>query len=342
SISFFFWDDCINFSSSTINFYNVNESFLARNIDFDREKYITLRDKTSYFKNNKSITLIPVDFSFGKQVPVEFGEYFNKLKIALLSIFLADSSEINGNILSYRLKGYKLISDKVDVNHIDLKSIDELYNIFMWSYNDGNFIDKIGLARNIVTIHTNEKSIFSVEEGTLNSLSSGYDIYLKDNVKQYIDIKNKLSEFIVAQSDKSIEITKNMYAGLKLTLWTLITFFMVNFISKIFKLDSGSIVFSNQALAISIVFIIISFIYLVISWLEVDSDIKNMKERFDLVEGRYKDLLDIKDLEKALKKDQVFDQQSNWIKDKRKVYTIAWSIINLVLIISAWLFWYYF
>lgn len=341
-VSFFFWEECTNFSSITINFYHLKDQFLLQNLDFDREKYITQRDKVSYFKNNKSITLIPVDFSFNDEAPVEYRNYFNKLKAILLTIFLADSSEIEGDFLSYRLKGYKLISDKVNINDIDFKSLEELYNIFLWSYNDGNFIDKIGLARNIVTIHSGENSIFSVEEGTLNSLSSGYDLYLKDNVKQYIDIKNKLSEFIVAQSDKSIEITKNMYAGLKLTLWTLITFFMVNFISKIFKLDNSTLFFSDQAFAISIVFIVISFIYLLISWFEVNSDIKNMEERFNLIEQRYKDLLNGKDLEKALKKDAVFSQQSKWIKEKRCMYTFFWCFINLIFFITAWAFWYHF
>lgn len=339
-VSFLFWEDCQNFSSSTINFYNVKEQFLEK--EFDREKYISQRDKVSYFKNNKSITLVPDDFSFGEETPVQYKNYFDKLKAVLLSVFLADSSEIDGNVLSYRLKGYKLISDKIDVNDIDNQSLGELYSIFRWSYNDGNFIDKIGLSRNIVTIHSSANSIFSVEEGTLNSLSSGYDIYLKDNVKQYIEIKNKLSEFIVAQSDKSIEITKNMYAGLKLTLWTLITFFMVNFISKLFKLDGGELFFSDQAFAISIIFIVISFIYLIISWFEVNSDVKNMEDRFNLIEQRYKDLLNKKDLEKVLKKETVFNQQSNWIKEKRCMYTGFWCFINLIFFITAWMFWYYF
>jgi len=341
-VSFLFWENCANFSSKYINFYHIDESFLSNKEDIDREKYISQRDKVAYFKNNKEVTLVPIDFSFNETIPSEYQLYFNRLKAALVSIYLADSSEIENSILSYRLKGYKLISEKIDIHNIDLKSLDELYNIFLWSYNDGNFIDKIGLARNIITIHSNGNSLFSVEDGTMNSLSSGYDIYLKDNVKQYIDIKNKLSEFIVNQSDKSIEITKNMYSGLKLTLWTLITFFMANFISKVFSLDKNALLFSNQAFLLSAIFIIISFIYLMISWCEVNSDIKNMENRFNLIEQRYKDLLDEKDLEKALKKDTVFTQQSGWIKEKRKVYTVFWFIINIIFFTTSWVFWYYF
>lgn len=341
-ISFLFWEDCTNFSSKTINFYHIKEFFLSNKENIDREKYISQRDKVAYFKNNKEITLLPVDFYFNEKIPSQYKNYFEKLESILLSVYLADSSEVEGCLLSYRLKGYKLISEKVDINEIDVTLIDELYNIFLWTYNDGNFIDKIGLARNIITIHSNGNSIFSIEEGTLNSLSSGYDIYLKDNVKQYIEIKNKLSEFIVGQSDKSIEITKNMYSGLKLTLWTLITFFMANFISKVFSLDNSVVLFSHQAFAVSIVFIIVSFIYLLISWCEVNSDIKNIEDRFNLIADRYKDLLDEKDLEKALKKDANFTQQSNWIKEKRCMYTFSWCCINLIFLVSTWGFWYFF
>ncbi|RKG29761.1 hypothetical protein D7V32_13440, partial [Acinetobacter tianfuensis] len=56
----------------------------------------------------------------------------------------------------------------------------------------------------------------------------------------------------------------------------------------------------------------------------------------------YKDLLNEKDLEKALKKDAVFSQQSEWIKEKRRMYTFFWCFINLIFFITAWAFWYNF
>lgn len=60
-----------------------------------------------------------------------------------------------------------------------------------------------------------DKSMTSINHGTLKSIESGYDIYLKDNVKQYIEIKNKISEFLVGQSDKASDITKNMFSTFK-------------------------------------------------------------------------------------------------------------------------------
>jgi len=64
-----------------------------------------------------------------------------------------------------------------------------LREIFDWVYTDGNYTDKIGLARNLISIHLKNDNLLTLDEGTIHSLESGYDIYLKDNVKQYIEIK---------------------------------------------------------------------------------------------------------------------------------------------------------
>ncbi|WP_211047310.1 hypothetical protein, partial [Pectobacterium versatile] len=60
-----------------------------------------------------------------------------------------------------------------------------LFDIYEWIYNQGNFVDKIGLARNIISIHTQDNSILNIPKSVLKSIESSFDIYLKDNVKQY-------------------------------------------------------------------------------------------------------------------------------------------------------------
>lgn len=339
---FCFWENVNAFTSESLVFHNVNEPFYSSDSLFERDKIIEKRDKVSYFKNSKNSNLVPNDFNFSQINFEGYKDYFDSLKIVLLTIFISDSSVVESESLTYRLKGYKLISEKKIVSTINMSRIDEIYNIYSWAYGDGSFIDKIGLARNIITIHSKENSIFNIEDGTMNSLSSGYDIYLKDNIKQYIDIKNKLSEFIMSQSDKAIEITKSMYNNFKVIIWTFITFFIANFISKIFSLVGTDIKFSNQALIVSFVFTLISICYLILSWREVTSDTKNLVDRFDLIEERYKDLLNEMDLKKALNKDKIIEQQKKAIKTKRNMYAAFWMIFNAIFLGASCLLWYYY
>ncbi|WP_225395136.1 hypothetical protein, partial [Escherichia coli] len=115
---------------------------------------------------------------------------FDSLLTTFLIVYLADTSEIsvesdsNDLYIDYKFKGYRLISEVIAIKDMSNNSTSELFDIYKWVYNSGNFIDKIGLARNIISIHMVDKSMTSINHGTLKSIESGYDIYLKDSVKQ--------------------------------------------------------------------------------------------------------------------------------------------------------------
>ena len=118
-ISFFFWENFNGFSSESILFCNINEKFFSDEILFKRTQLIEKRDKTSYFKNSKTTNLTPNDFNFNDNVIEGYKKYFDILKIVLTTIFLSDSSIVDDNTLTYRLKGYKLISESISFIFFD-------------------------------------------------------------------------------------------------------------------------------------------------------------------------------------------------------------------------------
>ncbi|XRP53867.1 hypothetical protein AAG928_002935 [Enterobacter hormaechei] len=138
-----------------------------------------------------------------------------------------------------------------------------LFDIYEWVYNQGNFVDKMGLARNIISIHAQDNSILNIPKSVLKSIESSFDIYLKDNVKQYIEIKNKISEFIITQNDKASDITKNMFSTLKTSFWSIITFFISVFLVKIVTDKSFDGIITKETLIVTFMFLIFSEIYLI-------------------------------------------------------------------------------
>jgi len=332
------WENIKCFATHSIAFNSVfpienpikNTAGICANERADR---IEKRDKCGHFANAAQFHFIPNDFQlcdgdFDNQLKDCFTGIFN----SLLIIYLSDFSSIEGNSLKYRLKGYKLLSGNIDFSKLKSHNLNELNKIYNWTYVEGSYTDKIGLSRNIISIHLENETILSIEQGTSNSVESGYDLYLKENVKQYIEIKNKISDFIQGQSDKALEITKNMFSMFKTNLWTFTTFFISIFLLRVVNKEGFSGAFNFEVLMVSFLLIGFSFLYLCISTLEVNSDRDRLLNKYSDIRNRYKDLLNEKDLDKILNESTVKRSELNYINGKRNRYITVWVITNIILI----------
>lgn len=300
------------------------------------DKVIEKRDKCSHFANAAQFDFIPEDFLLsGEILDDKVKRYFNGLYNVFLIVSLSDFTSVEGNFLKYRLKGYKLLSGSISFDSLSEFDSAELKLIFEWTYCEGNYIDKIGLARNIISIHLQNDSLLSLEEGTANSVESSYDLYLKENVKQYIDIKNKISEFLQGQSDKASDITKNMFSMFKTGLWTFTTFFISVFLLRVVssKTFSGSISF--DVLVVCLLLIVFSFIYLFVAILELNADKDRLLGKYSDIRNRYKDLINEKDLDGIINEAGTKKKEEGYINSKRNTYALTWFLTNTLLLITV-------
>ena len=336
-----------------------------KNSQMDNNKLINnqieRRDRVSHFVNAVQINFIPECFYFKKDFFLK--SHFDYLRSIFVLVFLSDYTNIDKSIFKFKIKGYKTLSCKLNAELPDTVN-NELFNIYKWVYGEGSFIDKIGIARNVLSIHITNEDISTLEDGTCCSAQSGYDIYLKDNVKQYIEIKNKIADMLYNQSEKASGIVKDMFTKFKTSIWTLFSFFILSFLSKAYTKTSvstptlDSVFFDDSAfvlsftsktsektkiidilcldvsvICIAILIIIFSFCYLWFAKCEINDEIKRLEYKYTEIENRYKDLLNEKDLDKILKQSNV-DEKSprereiDYIKNKKKLYTIWWMSIN--------------
>lgn len=331
-IIFYFFDNDSEFNSKNIYFLNNNKTYPICNYisTIDRQEIFTKKNRITNTNFDLLLKIIPTDFEFNYKTNSKFNEYFINLSNILSIIFLADSTELNINSITYRIKGYKDLKEKCEFNDIQIKN-NELILIYNWVYINGNIQDKIGLSRNIITLHC-DNSLFNIESGTLNSILSNFEIYLKDNIKQYLEVKNKLSEFIINQTDKSVEVTKTMLTGLKTSLGTLLTFFISTFLIKIYN---NSEIFSSSLYIISIILIVISFIYLFINIKEIESDKKHIINKFNIINERYKNILNANDLKKIMNSNLFIENTLTFIDERKKLYIILWVTLNIIFLIGC-------
>jgi hypothetical protein len=332
------WEDIEPFSTESIVFqsvYPVDKSLVNQSLTAvckdERANRIEKRDKCGHFANAAQFDFIPSDFKLCVTNNVDIECYFNGIFNTLLIIFLSDFSSVESNIIKYRLKGYKLLSESISFDKLRAYDPSELKSIYEWTYLEGNYTDKIGLARNIISIHLENETLLSIETGTSDSVESGYDLYLKENVKQYIEIKNKISEFIQGQSDKALEMTKSMFSMFKTGLWTFTTFFITVFLLRVVNKGTFSGAFSFEVFMVSLLLIAISFIYLCISIFEINSDRDRLLGKYSEIRNRYKELLNKKDLDKIINEDDIKTKEKKYIDTKRNSYILVWIITNLLL-----------
>ncbi|CRM01661.1 hypothetical protein [Pseudomonas sp. 28 E 9] len=194
-------DKTQGFSTALFFFKNRDTLTKQRPPKILRDDLLLKREKSTNFANSAQHNFIPEDFRvITGSLPPELQHTFTLLLLASSLIFICDYSRIleTGDI-KLKLNGYKTIENTISSTQ-NPTSIENaaliFFEIYHWTYNDGSTIDKIGIARNIISIHLEKDSFTSIPKETIASISSGYQIYLKDNLKQYIEIKNKISESI--------------------------------------------------------------------------------------------------------------------------------------------------
>ncbi|MFJ5162318.1 hypothetical protein ACIP6T_24475 [Pantoea sp. NPDC088449] len=333
------WEKIYEFQTPLMNFLNVNSKFDSAAFSCERNAIIEKRNKSCHFTNDSDYKFIPDDF-YVKDVCLypQVKNKLNRLLVIFTLVYLSDYSEItnsDSSYLDYKFKGYRLISHKVGLNSVSTTNAEELYQIYEWVYSQGSFVDKMGLARNIISIHMTGNDVATLASGTLRSIQSGYDIYLKDNVKQYIEIKNKISELLISQADKAADITKNMFGSLKTSLWSIVTFFITVVLIKVVAAKGNGEVVSGDILSITAVFVIFSFVYLWLSLREVKDEKERLFSRYENIKSRYKDLLNDDDLVKVIDTLALKTQDGDFIDTRKKQYRNIWVGFNILTILTV-------
>lgn len=303
-----------------------------------RADYVLSRSKVSHFSNDSIIQFTPEDFKDKSVNDQDLSMWLSKIRFALSLIYLSDYSVINGDILDVRMKGYKLITAQIDYG-VPADYSEDLFEIYQWVYNGGDLADKIGLARNIISLHLRDEKTIGLSRGVIDSIKSGYDLYLKENVKQYIEIKNKISEFLLSQSDSAASLTKGMFGMFKTSFWSIVTFFFGVFFLRSIASNNAMSNSSNEIFIVSVSLILISFIYLIVCRVEISIDRKSLVKRYEEVKRRYVDLINSDDLDSIIDVNREVNSVNEFIDNKLQIYTNSWIASNVIFFcVSIFLF----
>lgn len=319
-----------SFGSKTFYFCPEEEQNYLESID--RKTLIKKRDKVSSFYQAGQWKFVPEDFRLSDSTGFsKLDSLFNRLTTFFSIVYISRSSSIENDILEFKIDGYKYVSGRLDfTNANQIEGYKEAFDIYDWIYNGGNFLDKVGLSRNIISLSAVDGNIEKIENKTLASILSGYDIYLKQNVQQYINFKNKATEFLFDMSQKTSQIIDDFASSFKSNLMLIITFFVsvvvINSISGKSE-NPFSNVFTKDISYISIALLIISVVYLFISIVFVQKEIKRFDDNYNRFKNSYRDILDPNDIEKIFDGDSRHESDQSYMKFRMKWILFGWITI---------------
>jgi len=330
--AYFVFADSINFDHRT--------SQTLKNLNLDnRDTKLKKINENTHFANASTIKFLPEDFYIiDTSINDTLKKLFDKLTLSLILRVFADISEFSQNKLTYKMHGYKSIKNEYDFLTLNTDFVEDYFKSYEEIFNTYTSVsDKIGLARNVISLHVVEDDFTRIKGNIESSIKSNYNIYLKENVKKYIDVKNKINDSIFSLTNKFDDATGNLMGSFKSSFYTLASLFISLILFKVLKNSSTTFdLFSIEVFLFLCPVLIAMYLFKKYNIYEIKETKKRLISRYEQLKNQYKDILDNDDLK------QIFEQYDfetiniNFIDAQILKYNKYWNIT----LISYFLFFF--
>jgi len=247
---------------------------------------------------------------------------------------LFDITDLNEDTFIFRINGYKSINGSIDTSQ-QFDYSPDYFSIYNWVYNGGNLFDKIGLARNIISLHFVKSGELTLQDNSYQSVKSNFNVYEKQNIKQYIEIRNKVSDQLLDFNNRANKIIETFGSGFQKSALALVTYYASTIVLRVLGSGSYTNIFTFDATVLAMIFLIVSFVYFLIARWEVNVQRKRFKDSYSNLKERYTDLLDNADINKILNNDKEFNADVEFITNKLRKYSVMWIGFLFFLLIGT-------
>lgn len=339
------YDDTYNsWHSESIAFIKHDTDFRLREdncIKCDRKSRHASKNDICYIDGLDNIALIPEDFYFSGP-KTELQRVFMQVCCLLSQTFLFDSSQITESQYIYKLLGLIAYPNKMyNVTHVkdlEITSPGIYFDIYKWVYSNGGLFDKIGIARNIISLNINEDTL-ALNTDTFFSILSNYQIYEKENSLQYIELRNKISEILLGLQDKIDKISDSYMDGMKKNIFTIISFIITTVVIRLIAKQDVITGFSTPILVLISALLIASLFYMWLCRYEISKKIKLFERHYSQISKRYEKLLCKNELENVFRdcNPDIDGSHASILRNRMKWTTWIWGIIVVIFGIATFI-----
>lgn len=326
-LTFEVFDREILFKTKTMLFSSAPQKVVFES--FDRKHRLSTCSETTHFYDQVRYQLLPDDF----QIDINFednplSEIFDRLVNILSLIYLSSSASFNHEVLEIHITGQRTLEFQYHCSSIAANP--ELYKIYNWIYTDGNATDKALIARNILCLHCRFSDIQKIDGKTFASIQSNYNLYLKDNVSQYIQLTNKLAEFISEVVSKTGDYAISVLEKFKTNVVAIFGFLFTVILANIVSDKPLDNIFTRDITLILEAVLLGSVAYLVVCILETKYKVQKIQDSYKALKDQYSSLLTPDDLARAFDNDQLITKMTAEVNKGIIGYALLWGVFILV------------
>lgn len=325
------FDAEVSFFTKTLAFISDQGCSIAHN--FERTKRLQICKETSYFYNMNAFEIVPEDFIVDgiSKNGERFIDTFQKIATILSLIYSASSASITGNLLNVQFNGARMTTYSLPMSSIAASSVWQ--SIYAWIYSGGNATDKALIAHNVISLHCKYETLSEVNERVYESIKTNYNLYLRANVRQYLDLKKDISKFIQNTVTQVGDYALTILNKFKTNLIAIFGFLFTVVLTKIGTAQKWEQIFTRDTTYILEIVMIGSLIYLAICIFEVRYKMKKIEFGYDALKSNYEGILTEEEIIDAFGNDALMDDAKKSTKKGIVVWSIIWGILLLGAII---------
>lgn len=318
------------FTSKNDNLYKIKSNINRR------KEIIEYRNYYCNYNSKFKLNLVPEDFNI-----VESNENVKNLKKLvsrlcnfLSLIYICDYSEFCVDKFVYKIFGYKTINNVIENTRTCNLDTDNLIKLIKWIYsNESSISDKLGITRNILSLHLSNSGIESIDDSILSSCRSNYSIFLKENVEKYIEVKTQQIVLLNSVIEEISDINDLYIKGFNQSLIAIFSFFLTTLLFNVISTGKLNNIFTLEITIISIGIIIISFAYMCISYKMAKNRFERIEKKYFKNKEMYLDIMDKEDIEHIFGNDVFFKEETDSYSSDLNSWKALWIIINVILLI---------
>lgn len=329
-IIFELFDNTNIFYTKTMFFLPIGNNEIL--CSFDRTQRLMECRETSYFYNQEAYELLPDDFR------IEVGYEGNPLKILFLKLetvlaasLLASNSMIQEGKMKLQIMGQRSVEYTCRLNEVCGNPM--LYIIYNWIYSGGNSMDKAIIARNIICLHCKYESMLNLDEKVLASIQSNYNLYLKDNVTQYLELKNKVAEFISDIVSRTGEYATELLDKFKNNIIAIFGFLFTVIIANIVSAQPLDNIFTKDITIILELVLVGSVVYLFICYKQSKYQMQKVYDSYENLKKMYKGILIEDDIRECFQNDQILLEMKETVEKSEKRFLFIWIAFLIILLV---------
>lgn len=297
--------------------------------------------------NNKCTNMTPDDLHIvSRESDGVLSRIFDQLCSSLCACFVADFSSMDKMGLTLRISGYKMMtmesqSVKTKDLEFDTTSTEQWYKIYDWCYTGGYTSDRLDIARNIITLNCPDVNKLKLNDSTLDAIKSNFKIFEKDNVRQYIKVRNDVSKTLLDMQERVNAIVEGFTGDFHKSVISLGTFFLTVMVVRMIAHGDIAGAFTGNIALLSLVFIALSAVNLIYSRKSLCRKEILFTKHYKQLEERYSQLLSDEEKQEMFedsdpKKDGTHANYIQWQKDR---YTCIWAIALVAFALLVGLLW---